>query len=349
MRLRDLDLDDYRLSDRDPLKVAAVAGAILLVVGLLALNLNRLPLIDRTVEHSVFLPNASGLSGTETVQVRGVRIGRITGIELVGDEVRVDFEVDPDVELGEDTSARVKVLNPLGSQFLELEPAGPGELNEPIPVERTHVSRTLLGELGKASGQLGETDIPRLQEALEVMTQTLSAPSAASVQRALTGLNDFAGNLAEDAESISELISSGSELAAIINERRDVLVNIVSQGDALTEVLRERRQAISRLVRGTADLSAQLSDVLRVNRDKLGPMLRNIEEISEALAKENESLGRAIPAMAELSDNIARATGTGRFVDVVVPNGLVPDALIQECAEPGAFPDAKNPDVGCRP
>ncbi|NHA00070.1 MCE family protein [Nocardioides sp. W3-2-3] len=78
-----------------------------------------------------------------------------------------------------------------------------------------------------------------------------------------------------------------------------MLVNIVSQGDALTAVLRERRQAISRLVRGTADLSAQVAKILSVNQAKLGPMLRNLEKISQALATENETLGRAIPAMAQ--------------------------------------------------
>lgn len=348
-RWGDFDLDDWRVSDRDPLKVAGVAAAVLLVLVLLALNLTRLPFVNSKDDHAAYLANASGLSGGETVQVRGVRVGKVTGITLVDDKVRIDFEVDSDVDLGEKTSARVKVLNPLGSQFLELDPAGPGHLDEPIPVERTFASRTLVNELGRVSGQLDQTDIPQLQEALDVLSSTLSASSAESVEKALTGLNDFAGNLAEDAEAIQELISSGSELVAIVNDRRDVLVNIVTQGDALTAVLRERRQAISRLVKGTADLSAQISQILAVNRDKLGPMLRNLEQISKALATENGSLGKAIPAMSRLSENIARVTGTGRFVDIVAPNGLVPDAVIQECADSGAYSAPNDPRVGCRP
>lgn len=349
MNLRDFDLDDWRVSDRDPLKVAVIAAAVLLVLVLLGLNLTRLPFVNSKDDHAAYLTSASGLTGGETVQVRGVRVGKVTGIVLEDDRVRVDFEVDSDVGLGELTSARVKVLNPLGSQFLELDPAGPGELDEPIPVERTFASRTLVNELGRVSGQLEQTDIPQLQKALDTVTATLTGTSADAVERALTGLNDFAGNLAEDADKISELVASGSELIKIINERRDVIVNIVSQGDALTAVLRERRQAISRLVRGTADLSAQLAGILAVNRDKLGPMLHNLEKISKALATENESLGRAIPAMEQLSTNIARVTGTGRFVDIVVPNGLIPDAVIQECADAGAFPAPNDPRVGCRP
>lgn len=348
MRWRDFDLDDWRVSDRNPVKVAAVAAVVLLALVLLALNLTRLPLVNPHDSYSAYLANASGLTGGETVQVRGVRVGKITGVELEDDRVRIDFEVDDNVDLGEDTGARVKVLNPLGSQFLELQPAGPGRLDEPIPLERTFASRTLVGELGRISGQLDETDIPQLQKALDTVTATLDGTSADSVERALTGLNDFASNLAADAEKISELVSAGSDVVRIINERRDVLVNIVSQGDALTAVLRERRQAISRLVRGTADLSAQVARILSVNQAKLGPMLRNLEEISRALATENETLGRAIPAMARLSTNIARVTGTGRFVDIVVPNGFVTDALIQQCT-PDAFPKKGDDRVGCRP
>lgn len=348
MSWRDFDLDDWRVSDRDPIKVAAVAGVVLLALVLLALNLTRLPLISHHQGYSAYLANASGLSGGETVQIRGVRVGKITGVVLVDDKVRVDFEVDDGVDLGEDTAARVKVLNPLGSQFLELQPAGPGTLDEPIPLDRTFASRTLVGELGRVSGQLDKTDIPQLQKALDTVTATLNGASADSVERALTGLNDFATNLAGDADKISELVAAGSDVVKIINERRDVLVNIVSQGDALTAVLRERRSAISRLVRGTADLSAQVAKILSVNQAKLGPMLRNLEKISKALATENETLGRAIPAMAQLSTNIARVTGTGRFVDIVVPDGLIPDAVIQQCSD-GAFPKKGDPRVGCRP
>ncbi len=347
MSWRDLDLDDWRVSDRDPLKVAAVAAVVLLALVLLALNLTRLPLVSHHDSYSAYLANASGLSGGETVQVRGVRVGKITAVVLEDDKVRVDFEVDDDVDLGEDTGARVKVLNPLGSQFLELQPAGPGRLDQPIPLERTFASRTLVGELGRVSGQLDKTDIPQLQKALDTVTATLNGTSAASVEKALTGLNDFAAHLAGDAEKISELVSAGSDVVKIINERRDVLVNIVTQGDALTAVLRERRQAISRLVRGTADLSAQLAKILSVNQAKLGPMLRNLEKISAALATENETLGRAIPAMAQLSAGIARVTGTGRFVDILAGNGLVPDAVIQQCT-PAAFP-SNDQRVGCRP
>jgi phospholipid/cholesterol/gamma-HCH transport system substrate-binding protein len=349
MRWRDFDLDDWRVSDRDPLKVAGIAAAVLLVLVLLGLNLTRLPLLNSKDDYSAYLTSASGLTGGETVQVRGVRVGEVTGIVLEDDLVRVDFKVNGDVDLGEETSARVKVLNPLGAQFLALEPAGPGRLSEPIPVERTFASRTLVNELGRVSGQLDQTDIPQLQQALDVLTETLSASSSDAVAMALTGLNDFAGNLAEDADKISELVSSGSELIAIINDRSDVIVNLVSQGDALAAVLNERRDAIGRLVRGTADLSAQIAKILSVNRDKLGPMLRNLEEISQALATENESLGKAIPAMEQLSKNIARVTGTGRFVDIVVPNGLIPDAVIQQCADAGAFPAPNDPRVGCRP
>jgi phospholipid/cholesterol/gamma-HCH transport system substrate-binding protein len=348
MRIRDLDLDDWRVSDRNPLKVAAVATVVLLVLMLLALNLTRLPFVHQRTTYVAYLANASGLGGNETVQVRGVRVGKVTGVTLVGDRVRVDLEVDSDVRLGSETSARVKVLNPLGSQFVELESAGSGRLDGPIPEARTHVSRTLVNELGRVSGQVDKTDLPQLREALRTLTATLSASSAQSVERALTGLNDFAGNLAADADKIKELVASGSELVGIINERRDVLVNLVGQGDALTAVLRERRQAISALVRGTADLSAQVAGILAVNRDKLGPMLASLQRISKALATENKAFGRAIPAMAQLAQNIARVTGTGRFVDVVAPSGLVPDAVIQQCRA-GAFPKPNDPRVGCRP
>ncbi|NHA00071.1 MCE family protein [Nocardioides sp. W3-2-3] len=140
-----------------------MAGVVLLALVLLALNLTRLPLISHHQGYSAYLANASGLSGGETVQVRGVRVGKITAVVLVDDKVRIDFEVDDDVDLGEDTAARVKVLNPLGSQFLEpaarrtgdarrADPAG-AHLRQPDPRRRDSAG---------SPARLDKTDIPQL-------------------------------------------------------------------------------------------------------------------------------------------------------------------------------------------
>lgn len=342
-------LDDWRLSDRNPLIVAAVAAVLLIAVLFVTLNLSSLPGINDDRGYSAYLANASGLTGSETVQVSGVRVGKITKLTLEGDRVRVDFDVDSGVSLGETTGASVEVLNPLGSEFLELTPSGPGRLHEAIPLSRTHVSRSLLGELSDVSGQLGQIDIGQLQRSLDVATSSLSGTSRQAVMKVFSSLNQFAGTLAADAGSITALVQQGSQLTDIINSHRDELVQLVGQGDALTSVLNERKQAIGALLQGTSSLADQVATILHLNQAQLTPMLNDIRAISDSLARQNDNLARAIPAMAQLSHNLARATGTGPFIDIVAPAGILPDNLIRTCADPSKYPAPKQPLVGCRP
>lgn len=349
MSRRSWSLDDYRLSDRDPRIVALVAALVIAGLVLLGLNLTRIPLLHHVNHYSAYLENASGLEGGETVQIRGVRVGKVTGIDLVDDRVRVQFEVEHDVHVGNLTLARVKVLNPLGAQYLALEPRGEDDLEAAIPLSRTTVSRTLVNELGRITERVEDIDVEQLQASLETVNDSLSDTSAASMAKALTGLNDFAGNLAEDSEELSTLVTEGSDLAGLLSGRRDEIGDIVTQGAAVTKVLAERREALSTLVRSTNSLSERIATLLRDNQDELTPMLKNLQKISRSLARENEELGRSIPAMAQLTDSVARVTGTGRYADIVVPNGLVPDDVVQECSDSSNYPSPDRPEVGCRP
>lgn len=338
----------WRLSDKNPLVIAVIALVVGLVGLVAALNLKSLTFWDRPHGYAAYLTNASGLSTGDSVQVRGVGVGEITGITVHGNTVRVDFNVERDVRLGTETKAAVKVLNPLGTVYLGVEPQGPGRLDEPIPTSRTAVSMSLLGDLGKVSEQVGDLDLEQLKKALDVTSTNLSATSAEAVQRALTGLSEFSGTLAENADGIRSLVTEGSDIAKILADRKDQLVNLVGQGQALMAVLEERQDDISALVTGTADLSREVSQILEVNREELNPMLRDLQKISEVLAKENDSIAKSLPLLARLSGHIAAATGNGPFLDVVVPTGIIPDALIQQCTS-GAYPAPGNPVVGCRP
>jgi phospholipid/cholesterol/gamma-HCH transport system substrate-binding protein len=242
----------------------------------------------------------------------------------------------------------VKVLNPLGTVYLAVVPHGGGSLREPIPTSRTAVSTSLLGDLGQVSKQVGELDMAQLKKALDVTSTNLSATSGHAVKRALTGLSEFSATLAAHSDDVEALVAKGSDIAKILAGRKGQLVNLIGQGQTLMAVLKERQGDISALLHGTTALSAEVSQILEVNRDKLNPMLRDLQKVSDVLARENDDIEATLPALARLSGHVAAATGNGPFLDVVVPNGLLPDALIQQC-KAGSYPAPDKPIVGCRP
>ena len=89
--------------------------------------------------------------------------------QLETDKVLVTFEVDHGVEFGNESQASIEVLNLLGEKYLELTPAGSGQLDEDdvIPVDRTQSAYDIVGVFGDLTTTTERIDTEQLQQALE--------------------------------------------------------------------------------------------------------------------------------------------------------------------------------------
>ena len=145
---------------------------MLLVLGRVLQPL-EVPRLRRPAYYAEF-KDASGLHKGNMVQVAGIRVGRVTGVELEDDKVLVTFEVDHGVEFGDESSASIEVLNLLGEKYLELTPAGSGQLDEDdvIPVERTQSAYDIVGVFGDLTTTTERIDTEQLQQALNVVSDT---------------------------------------------------------------------------------------------------------------------------------------------------------------------------------
>jgi len=73
-----------------------------------------------------------GLAVRAPVTISGVKVGKVTAIDLDGDmRAKVTLEVDKKLELPVDTSASIRTAGLLGNQFIELEPGAEDELLQP--------------------------------------------------------------------------------------------------------------------------------------------------------------------------------------------------------------------------
>jgi phospholipid/cholesterol/gamma-HCH transport system substrate-binding protein len=73
-----------------------------------------------------------GLSVRAPVVISGVKVGRVTGIDLGKDlRARVALDVDANLEIPVDSSAAIRTAGLLGDQFIALEPGAEDELLPP--------------------------------------------------------------------------------------------------------------------------------------------------------------------------------------------------------------------------
>lgn len=334
-----------KVRERNPLIVAAVAAVVLLIVGYLALNIGKLPLISNTATDSAYFSTAVGLQKGDVVTIAGVRVGQVGTISLDGPRVKVSFTVKGGARLGTQTSVNTKIINPVGVEYLEIVPTGPGHLQGTIPLSRTTVPGTLIGDLNQLTVQTQQTNISQLVESLSVTSQGLQATSPADTQAAITGVANLSNILAQRSGEITSLIGQTNDLTATLNAHSGQLVDLISQANVVLGVLHTRQAAVEGLLRTTQSLSAQLDHILGADEPSIQPLLRNLASVSQYLGQESGNINAAIPQLAAFAKYGANVLGSGPFGDFVTPEPLLPDNLLKQCSPVGKV----NPLLGCRP
>jgi phospholipid/cholesterol/gamma-HCH transport system substrate-binding protein len=74
---------------------------------------------------------ASGLEPGSPVEVAGVQVGQITGIQLVGTRARVSLTLRDDVRLPDDAIASIQTKGLLGGQYLVISPGASEDMIAP--------------------------------------------------------------------------------------------------------------------------------------------------------------------------------------------------------------------------
>lgn len=337
-----------RVRERNLRRVGLVSMVVIAVLITGSLEFAKLPLIHRAQHLSADFADAGGLASGDVVTIHGVKVGTVTGLSLRGASVRVSFDVREGVALGAATTASAEVLSPIGTEYLQLEPTGGGRLSGTIPLSRTRLPFSLVTDLSTLGAQIQQYDIPALQQALQTSGASISQTPASDVEHAFSGLARLSRTIGAEGSSLATIVSQGAGLTQVLADRSSQLTDLVGQGAVVLQVLQQRKAALDQLLKGTAALGAQITQLVGSNQAALAPLLSSLQTVSGILAADSSDIGAAMPVLAAFSRYAANTTGSGPYADVAVPTLLLPDNVLVQCSPPGAYPSS-NPAVGCRP
>ncbi len=256
------------------------------------------------------------------MRVAGVKVGKVTAVDLDGDHVRVDFRVGRSTQLGSETGASVRIKTILGQKFLMLEPAGPGELDGEIPMSRTVPAYDVVEAFSDLARTSEAIDTEQYATALDTIADTFRE-SPEEVRAAVDGLGRLSRTIASRDDQLRELLDHAEGVTGVLSERNEELVTLLADGDLLLQELRERREDIHTLLVSTVTLSQQLTGLVRDNRAQIRPALENLENVLTTLRANQANLDRSIELLAPFVRVFANTTGNGRWFDTYVQN-LVP-------------------------
>lgn len=304
--------------ERNPVVVGAVGIGAIVAMLLVAFNIDDVPFLNGE-SHSAALSEAGGLKSGDDVRIAGVKVGKITGVDLDGDHVRVDFTVDGATSLGSETAASVRIKTILGQKYLMLEPAGPGELDEEIPRSRTVPAYEVVEAFSDLATTAEDIDTAALGDALDTIADTFR-DTPDEVRAAVDGLGRLSRTVASRDEQLRELLDHAEGVTGVLSERNEELVTLLADGDLLLQELQKRRADIHTLLVSTATLSDQLTGLVRENRKQIGPTLANLGNVLGTLQANQDSLDRSIELLAPFVRVFANTTGNGPWFDTYVQN-----------------------------
>lgn len=303
------------LRDRNPIPVAIVGLVVLLVLGMVAFRADDLPVIGGGTTYHAYFSEAAGLKPDQEVRVAGVKVGKVTGVELEGDKVRVTFRVK-DIWVGDASRAAIMIKTLLGSKYLQLDPLGAREQDpdEPIPLERTvapYDVTTAFQDLGRTFEQL---DTAKLAASLETISTTFE-DTPASVRTALQGLSALSTTIASRDAELARLLAGTKRLSGTIAAQNAQFEALFEDGNLLLAELRRRREAIHAILVGTRRLADELTGLVEDNRRNLGPTLRSLKKVTALLERNQRNLDRTLENAAPYLRLVGNTTGNGRWVD----------------------------------
>jgi len=221
---------------------------------------------------SVKFPTVAGLEIASMVSVNGVRKGLVNSISSDGNFAKVEIKFSEEVQLKEDASFSIMMLDLMGGKKIEINT---GNSNENIDYTKVHI--------GKFSG-----DVATSMEMLSSV-QTDLVDVIKEVKYSLVNINKFfadptfSNDLTSSVKSIKQLTSNLDEL---IVENRQMIKETITNTNALTKnansVLDDNQTNIKLAIENlnaTLNSSSELITKLNILSDEIANKENNIGKL----------------------------------------------------------------------
>jgi phospholipid/cholesterol/gamma-HCH transport system substrate-binding protein len=308
------------------LGAAAIVVAALLMYG--AFHLEDLTRLFGGATYHAAFRDASGLAEGNEVRIAGVKVGKVTAVELARSAgatyVRVSFGVEDDeVRLGDRTGATIRIKTVLGQKYLALAPDGAGRLAEDaeIPLSRTASPFDVVQAVTGLADRFQQIDTKQLATAFGTLSEAF-ADTPADVRTSLDGLSRLTKTLADRDTQLRDLLHHARGVSSVLAERDDEFRKLIADGDLLLAEVIKRRDAIHQLLVTTTALAGQLSGLVKDNKARLAPALTELREALAVLQRNRDNLSDTIETFAPFLDAFTNVLGNGRWFDSYL-DGLV--------------------------
>ncbi|QLY31021.1 MlaD family protein [Nocardia huaxiensis] len=303
-----------------------LALAMLLVVGAtyLAVSVMRVNPLRETYTVTVNLDRSGGLQSGNDVTLRGYRVGKVTGIELVdnGAALAATVEIDSKYRIPVDTLVSVGALSGAGEQYIDFRPQteqapylGDGSVIK-FDKDKVKTPTPVWSVLDNSSALIAQIDPDKFSVILSELDVALSGGQDQlrslidGISLATTGLDNL---LPQTTNLLANLrtINSTTSLA------QPDLATLTRNSSVLFQQFNDANAELQRILEQAPEQMATLGAVLDRTADPMTSLASNFVAITKAAQLRTPALRALFPSLVVGSSAIGVPAHDNEFFTVV--------------------------------
>jgi phospholipid/cholesterol/gamma-HCH transport system substrate-binding protein len=223
----------------------------------------------------VILESAQGLNPKTPVEIAGIQVGTLSGLELTKESrARIALNIEDDVKLTKDVIAQVRSKGFLGETFIDLKQGNPqmGFLAEDDTITAVN-PYTDFTQLGERMGEIAN-DVKEITSSVKtIFGSGEDAPMhniAKNLEAFTNDLKNFSSHNRDDLNQVvSNLAQLTEQLSILVSENRDDVTNSMAHIESVARKIDEGQGTLGRLVNDETTIEELNSAVANLN-DTLG-------------------------------------------------------------------------------
>ncbi|BBX29196.1 MCE family protein [Mycolicibacterium alvei] len=327
--------------ESNPVRTGILGIFVVACLVLVSFGYTGLPFFPQGKQFEAYFSDAGGISPGNDVNISGITVGKVTGIALAGDTAKVNFTVNRNIDVGDQSLVAIKTDTVLGQKSLAVTPKGFGT-STVIPLGRTTTPYTLNTALQDLGQNASELDKPKFEQALQTLTDTLR-DATPQLRGALDGVTNLSRTINKRDEALEGLLTHAKRVSDLLANRAGQVNQLLTDGNQLFAALDERRQALSNLIAGIDDVSHQLSGFVADNRKEFKPALEKLNLVMDNLLERREHIGEALKRLPGYATALGEVVGSGPGFQInlygLPPAGMA-EVLLDTYFQPGKLPDS---------
>jgi len=325
--------------EKDPVRTGILGVFIVTCLVLISFGYTGLPFWPQGKNYSAFFSDAGGITPGSDVRVSGIKVGKVGTVELAGTAAKVNFTVDRQIRVGDQSLVSIKTDTVLGQKSLWVTPKGTKEATV-IPLGRTTTPYTINTALQDLGQNTSELDKPQMEQALKVLTETLH-DATPQLRGALDGVASLSRSLNKRDQALEQLLGHAKKVSDTLAQRADQVNKLVVDGNQLFAALDERRQSLGTLISGIRAVSQQLSGFVADNKREFGPALKQLNLVMDELIKRKEHISEALKRLPGYATALGEVVGNGPGFNINLyglPPATMSEVLLDTYFQPGKLP-----------